>query len=401
MLIKKGQVIMIYVGIDVASQKHDCFLIRDTGEAFSDDSFTIKNDLEGYKKLHNSIKHFVESTKDSNVRIGLESTGHYCKNILLYLIKQGYQTTLINPILTNMDRKASSVRKTKNDKIDAKAICRFLDKNRNDFKPYTLLSYHTSALKSLTRQRFSLVKQQTSQKLIFQRLISVIFPEFLGLFSTNYGESVLKILYSYPTPKKLSRAHISSLNKLLHGRCKTSAYDLIRLAKNSIGQSEDYLGFELQHTIDMIRFYQSQIEIYNKQIEFVLMETEYGNIITSIPGVGTITGAMILSEIGDINNFSSPNQLLAYAGLDPSVYESGNFESSHNKPSKRGSKYLRWAIHQASSGIWKWDKTFNNYYFKKIHEGKHHYIAIGHIDKKLIRVIFSLLKNKKSFIPQK
>lgn len=143
----------------------------------------------------------MESTKDSNVRIGLESTGHYSKNILLYLIKQGYQTTLINPILTNMDRKASTVRKTKTDKIDAEAICKFLDKNRFDFKPYTLLSYHIDALKSLTRQRFSLVKQMTQQKLIFQRLVNVIFPELLSHFSNDYGESVLNILYSYPTPK--------------------------------------------------------------------------------------------------------------------------------------------------------------------------------------------------------
>lgn len=397
----KGQDIMIYVGIDVASQKHDCFLLKDTGEVFSKTSFTIKNDFEGYKKLHNSILQFVESTKDSNVRIGLESTGHYSKNILLYLIKQGYQTTLINPILTNMDRKASTVRKTKTDKIDAEAICKFLDKNRFDFKPYTLLSYHIDALKSLTRQRFSLVKQMTQQKLIFQRLVNVIFPEFLSHFSNDYSESVLNILYSYPTPKKLAKAHKESITKLLHGRCKITSSEILELAKSSIGQSEEYLGFELKHTIDMIRFYQSQIEIYNKQIEIELNETVYGKIITSIPGVGVITGAMIISEIGDINNFTTSDQLLAYAGLDPSVYESGKFESSHNKPSKRGSKYLRWAIHQASSVIWQHDNTFKDYYLKKIKEGKHHYVAIGHIDKKLIRVIFSLLKNKSMFIPQK
>lgn len=397
----KGQDIMIYVGIDVASKKHDCFIMRDTGEVFSKKSFTILNDNEGYKKLHNSIKQFVESTKDSNVRIGLESTGHYCKNILLYLIKQGYQTTLINPILTNMDRKASSVRKTKTDSIDAEAICRFLDKNRLDFKPYTLLSYHIDALKSLTRQRFSLVKQQTAQKLIFQRLLNVIFPEFSSLFSTVYGESSLNILYSYPTPKKLARAHTTSIDGLLHHKSNVTAIEIIEAAKKSIGQSEEYLGFELKHTIDMIRFYQSQIDIYNQQIEHELMQTEYGQIITSIPGVGIITGAMIISEIGDINKFRTPHQLLAFAGLDPSVYESGDFSSPNNKPSKRGSKYLRWAIHQVSSGIWKWDKTFKDYYDKKIKEGKHHYVAIGHIDKKLVRVIFSLLKNKKSFVPQK
>lgn len=391
---------MIYVGIDVASNKHDCFIMRDTGEVFSKKSFTITNDFEGYKKLHNSIKNFVESTKDSNVRIGLESTGHYSKNILLYLIKAGYQATLINPILTNMDRKASSVRKTKTDTIDAEAICRFLDKNQLDFKPYTLVSYHIDALKSLTRQRFSLVKQQTTQKLIFQRLLNVIFPEFVGLFSSVYVESSLNILYAYPTPKKLAKAHVSSIDKLLHHKSNITANRLIEIAKSSIGQSEDYLAFELKHTIDMIRFYQSQIEIYNKQIEHELMQTEYGSIITSIPGVGVITGAMIISEIGDINNFNNPYQLLAFAGLDPSVYESGNFSSSNNKPSKRGSKYLRWAIHQVSSSIWKWDKTFKAYYERKIQEGKHYYVAIGHIDKKLVRVIFSLLKNKTSFIPQ-
>lgn len=397
----KGQDTMIYVGIDVASKKHDCFIMRDTGEVFSKKAFTIKNDIEGYKKLHNSINQFVESTKDSNVRIGLESTGHYSKNILLYLIKQGFQATLINPILTNMDRKASSVRKTKTDTIDAEAICKFLDKNRLDFKPYTLLSYHIDALKSLTRQRFSLVKQQTSQKIIFQRLINVIFPEFSGLFSSVYVESALNILYAYPTPRRLARAHVSSIDKLLHHNSSVTAAKIIEKAKNSIGQSEEYLGFELKHTIDMIRFYESQVEIYNKQIEHELSQIDYGKIITSISGVGIITGAMIISEIGDINNFQTPHQLLAFAGLDPVVNQSGEFESSHNKPSKRGSKYLRWAIHQVSAGIWKWDKTFKEYYDKKIKEGKHHYVAIGHIDKKLVRVIFSLLKNKKSFIPQK
>ena len=163
-----------------------------------------------------------------------------------------------------MDRKASSVRKTKNDKIDAEAICRFLDKNRFDFKPYTLLSYHIDALKSLTRQRFTIVKQQTQQKLIFQRLVNVIFPEFLSLFSSDYTESVLNLLYAYPTPEKMARAHKSSIDKLLHHRCSVTASKIIEIAKSSIGQSEDYLGFELQHTIDMIRF--SQYEIKTGQV---------------------------------------------------------------------------------------------------------------------------------------
>ena len=153
------------------------------------------------------------------------------------MIKAGYQTTLINPILTNMYRKASFIRKTKTDTIDAEVICRFLDKNRLDFKPYTLVSYHTDALKLLTRQRFSLVKQQTTQKLIFQRLLNVIFSEFLGLFSSLYVESSQNILYAYPTPKKLAKAHVSSIDKILHHKSNITASKLIEIAKASIGQS--------------------------------------------------------------------------------------------------------------------------------------------------------------------
>ena len=200
---------MIYVGIDVASNKHDCYLMNDKAEVYSS-SFTISNDEEGYKKLHNSIKDFVKQTNDSNVRIGLESTGHYSTNILLYFVKANYKVMLINPLLTNMDRKATTVRKTKTDKVDARGICMFLDRNKNDFKPYTLISYHKNALKSLSRERFSLVKDFSKQKIKLQRLINVVFPEYLNFFSDLYTSSSLDLLYAYPTPKLMKRAKLSS-----------------------------------------------------------------------------------------------------------------------------------------------------------------------------------------------
>ena len=235
---------MIYVGIDVASNKHDCFLMNDLGEVYSS-AFTISNDEEGYKKLHNAITSFVKQTNDSNVRIGLESTGHYSNNILLYFVKLNYKVMLINPLLTNMDRKATTVRKTKTDKVDARGICMFLDRNRNDFKSYTLISYHKNALKSLSRERFSIIKDYAKQKIKLQRLINIVFPEYLTFFSTLYTASSLNLLYDYPTPNLMKRAKESSISKHLHGRCNITAKEIQSKAASSIGQSSDYYAFEI------------------------------------------------------------------------------------------------------------------------------------------------------------
>ncbi len=387
---------MIYVGIDVASTKHDCYLETDNGEVFSK-PFEVDNNKSGYEKLHKNIQRFMESTNDSNVRIGLESTGHYSKNILLYLVNKGYSVAHINPILTNMERKSTTVRKTKTDKVDSVAICRFLDKNRIDFKPYTLQLYHIEAMKSLSRQRFSLVKQRSLYKITLHRFLTIVFPEFIGLFSNLYVESSLRILEAYPTPNKIVSARETTLNKLIHSRSSVTAKQLKELALNSIGQTDDYLGFQIVQIIKQLRFIDEQINAYEKEIEITM--NKYGEKIMSIPGVSYVTGALILSEIGDISNFSSADKLLAFAGLDPSVYQSGNFEAN-NKISKRGSKYLRWAIHQAAAVIWRFDKTFEDYYKMKKASGKHHYVIIGHIDKKLVRVIYSILKNNKEFEPK-
>ena len=389
---------MIYVGIDVASNKHDCFLINEKRGTYSS-VFTISNDLEGFKKLHKAILDFVKQTNDSNVRIGLESTGHYSNNILLYFVKLNYQVMLINPLLTNMDRKATTVRKTKTDKVDARGICMFLDRNKTDFKPYTLISYHKDALKSLSRERFSLIKDYSKQKLKLQRLITIVFPEYLSFFSNLYIPSSINLLYSYPTPKLMSRAKLSSISNFIHGKCKINAQTIKDKATNSIGQSSDYYAFEIKSVIDALRFYEKQIESYNNQIKTIM--DEIGKNIMSIPGISYINGALILSEIGDINNFESADKLLAYAGLDPSVYQSGKYDANQLTISKRGSKYLRYAIHLASNIIWQHDNTFNEYYQKKLNEGKHHFVILGHIDKKLVRVIYSILKNNTSFTPLK
>ncbi len=389
---------MIYVGIDVASRKHDCYMMSDNHK--NNKLIKFENNAIGFKTLIDAIDDFSKKTGDDKIRIGLESTGIYSHNILQHLVKNGYNTMLINPLLTNMERKSSSVRKTKTDKIDAKSICMFLVRNQ-DFRPYTTESYHNLSLKSLSRRRISLVKQLTKEKQQLNALITVMFPEYLDVFCSLYGNASLEVLIRYSTPDKIARARIDTLTKLIHKASKghhgrETAQKIKLLAQSTIGDYRNVFGFEVNFLIQRIRLFQSQIKEYTLIIKEMMIE--HCPKILTVPGIGYVTGAIIIGEIGDISRFTSPDQLLAFAGLDPCVYQSGNYNADNVSISKRGSRYLRWAMHIVSSIIIHNDLNFNAYYTKKREEGKHHFVALGHVSKKLIRVIFSLLKYDKSYI---
>jgi len=390
---------MIYVGIDVASKKHDCFIMSDKDKN-ANMLITINNDIEGFNKLKETICDFMAET-DDKVRIGLESTGHYSHNILHYLVREGFDTMLINPLLTNMERKASSVRKTKTDTIDAKSICMFLTRNK-EFKPYTIKQYHNAALKSLSRRRISLVRQLSKQKVQLHMLITLTFPEYLKVFSSLYVNTSLELLHQYSIPSVFAKTRIDGLTNVLRKSSKgklgiQTAARIKELAANTAGDKNEFYAIQIKLAVEMIRFLNSQIKTYNDEIKSIVDEN--CPIILSIPGISYVTGGIILGEIGEISLFQSPTKLLAFAGLDPNVYQSGNYSANNLKPSKRGSSYLRWAIHISSSVIIHNDKTFASYYAKKRKEGKHHLVALGHVSKKLIRVIFSILKYDNTFIP--
>lgn len=385
---------MILVGIDVASNKHDIFIMNALGEVFNK-HFTIDNTRQGYKKLLEQISLAKEFFKDSNVRIGLESTGHYSRNILHFLILEGYDVMFINPLLTNMDQKASSVRKTKTDSIDAKAICMFLIRNQNDFKPYTLSSYHIDELKILVRQRKSLKKQLNQITNQLHAFLDQAFPEYHTVFKNILSNASLTLLSSYASLSELKRVRVNTLSGLLRkaskGKHGVTKAELIKtLVKDSIGIDSESLSLSIKQSVQTIRTIQSQIDLINQLLEHHITESK--TTLLSIPGIGTQTGAIILAEIGDINRFKSDDALLAYAGLDPSVYQSGNYEGNF-KISKRGSSILRWAIFQAAKVAVIHDPVFKAYYEKKKSEGKHYLTIIGHVTKKLLRVIRSILKN--------
>ena len=313
------------------------------------------------------ILNLTEKLNDSNVRIGLESTGHYSHNILHYLVGSGFDTMLINPLLTNMERKASSVRKTKTDTIDAKSICMFLMRNQ-EFKPYTIASYHSRSLKSLSRRRFSLVKQMSKHKQELHVLVATVFPEYLSVFSKLHINVSLEILHKYSIPANIAKARIDGLTNTIkkhsHGYHGQKTASIIKeLAKTTIGDKDELYAFQIKLCVEIIRTLDNQIKAYESQIRKI-MDT-HCPVILSVPGISYVTGASIVGEIGDISRFKSQHKLLAFAGLDPAVYQSGNYDANKLTVSKRGSSYLRWAFHTAASIIIHYDSTFADYYSKK------------------------------------
>jgi transposase len=294
-----------------------------------------------------------------------------------------------------MDRKAASVRKTKTDAIDAKSICMFLIRNQNDFKPYTLSSYHIDELKTLVRQRKSLKTQINKEMNLLHAYVIQSFPEYYKIFKKINSKASIEVLSHYASLSDFKRVRLETLKELIRKSSKghhglIEAQMIKELPLSSIGIDSSALSFSIKQTIDRILMIDDQVRDIEREIVHHVDDSK--TTLLSVPGVGYTTGAIILAEIGDIHRFKTDDQLLAFAGLDPSVYQSGNFEGNY-KISKRGSSILRFAIYHVAQAAVKFDPIFKAYYLKKKSEGKRHRVIIGHVTKKILRVIRSILKN--------
>ncbi len=388
---------MILVGIDVAKDKHDCFIMTNDGEILFK-PFTITNNLDGFSELYQKIS----STTDdfSKIKVGLEATGHYSYNILGYLLDKGLTTFVINPLHTNLYRKSLSLRKTKTDKVDSQTIATMLMSDVN-LKSYSNTLYHNEELKSLTRYRFDKVKQRAKLKTSITRLVNILFPELETLVSSLHLATVYALLSEFPSANSIATSNLTRLSNLLinssKGRFNKEKAILFReTARNSIGSNMPAKSLELKHTINSIYQLTEQIDEIEAEIEAIMKHID--SPILSIPGIGMTMGSIIIAEIGDFSAFSSPDKILAFAGLSPSTYQSGQLYSTHAKMEKRGSKYLRYALFNATKAVCTWDETFANYLSKKRLEGKHYNVAISHACKKLIRIIYHLEKNDEIYI---
>ena len=377
---------MIYVGIDVAKEKHDCCILGSDGEILFS-PFTIQNTLQGFDELYEKIWSLTSDM--SEIKVGLEATGHYHLNLLRSLLDNGLPSFVINPLHTNLYRKGQSLRKTKTDKVDAASIAMMLLTDRT-LKPYSDTSYHNEELK----------QERARLKTSVSRLVNILFPELEKLVPSLHMASVYTLLSEFPGASFISAAHLTRLKHLLHDASKgrygrDMAVSIRDAASSSIGSVLPAKSLELKHTLHLIEVLTEEIDEIEDAINSIM--DAIASPITTIPGLKNRMGAMILAEIGDFSRFDSPDQILAYAGLSPTTYQSGQLTSSYAHMEKRGSRYLRYALFNATRYACIWDPTFKAYLAKKRAEGKHYYVAISHACKKLVRVIYRMQLTGESY----
>ena len=382
-------ILIYYVGIDISKYKHDFCIISNTGEIIVENS-SFENNKKGFQFLLDQLKPYNKS----NVHIAFEATGHYSLNLELFLIDQGYSFMKMNPLVIHQFLKARSLRRTKTDKADSITIANYL--MSVPYKPNSDLLYHTYTLKSLCRSREQLIKERSKFEVLLTNELDKTFPELKPFFMDKISTTLLYIVDKYKNINHISlMKDYDSLRKISRGKFSYVNFAKLKeLAKNSIGHFDENTDLLISTYVSLINDFNNKIDPINKQISTIIKELNPRML--TIPGLGEISAATILSEYGDINNFSSPSKMLAFAGLEPSIIQSGTLVSN-GKMVKHGSGHLRYSIMNIAMTILRYSPQFYDYYLKKRSEGKSHRVALSHVCKKLIRVIYTLEKNNINF----
>lgn len=387
---------MIYVGIDIAKLNHFASAISSDGEILIE-PFKFSNDADGFQLLASKLE--ALALQDDSLIIGLESTAHYGDNLVRYLVASYFKVCVLNPIKTSSMRK-NNIRKTKTDKVDTYIIAKTL-MMQDSYRFVTFYDLDLMDLKQLGRFRQKTIKQRTRLKIQLTSYVDQVFPELQYFFKSGlHQKAVYALLKEAPTPQDIASMHMTHLSHLLvttsHGHFKKEqAKELRVLAQKSVGANDSSLSIQITHTIAQIELLDSQLNSVEAEMTEIMKFND--SVLMTIPGIGYINGGMILGEIGDIHRFSSPGKLLAFSGLDPSVYQSGNFQAKRTRMSKRGSRTLRYALINAAHNVVKNNATFKAYYDAKMAEGRTHYNALGHCAGKLVRVIWKILTDNVEF----
>lgn len=387
---------MFYVGIDIAKNNHEAAILSDSGELIGS-TLKIANSTVGAQKLLNGL--VKAGVPTDNAVIGMEATGHYWLAIYSFLVGQGYTVKVINPIVTDAYRNMS-VRKAKTDQIDAVVIAKVL--RLGEYKESPTANEQTLALRQLCRFRAYEVDLCSDLKRKSIALLDQIFPEYAKLFSDTFGVASREVLLNYSTPEELSQINTRKLTNLLDkaskGRFgKDKALQLKDVAAHSLGITiaTDAFAFQLRQLLEQISFIEDQVEELDLKIAAYLEQTD--SYITTIPGIGPVLGAVILSEVGNISRFEDGKKLVAYAGIDAAVSQSGDFEGTQMHMSKRGSPYLRRALYTAAGVAAFHDPELSAYYQRLRKRGKHHGVAVGAIARKLCYIVYSVLSENRPY----
>lgn len=387
-----------FLGIDIAKTNHVASLIGADGSVVIR-AIKFKNSNEGYTKLLNTIQNKLNDL--SNINIAMEATGHYWLSLYSALVDDGFNVSVYNPYQIKSYRGAYNNRKQKNDIIDSIIIADYL--RVFGMKDSKLPQEDLMALKQFTRFRSNIVENVSSIKVQVIGLLDKVFPEYKDFFCDVFGVTSKQILLNCPTPDDIIRISTTKLANLLSKNSrgkfgKDDALNMKEVAKSSFGIkfTTDACSFEIKQLINQVIFLESQLEDVDKQISELYNKLD--SHLLSVPGIGIKLAPTILAEIGDINNFDKPSKLIAFAGVDPSENQSGNKLSTNNKLSKWGSPYLRHAIYTASLVAISNEPKLRSYYDKKINEGKHHFVALAGISRKLLTIIYYILKEDRDYI---
>ncbi len=387
---------MYFIGIDISKYKHDCCIISAADQKVVT-KFTFKNNKSGFDELLTIINSLSNS---EDVKIGFESTAHYALNLELFLEKSLLTFMEVNPVLISEYKKSKTLRRTKTDSVDCESIARWL--MTVEYKPHSKGFYHAYSLKSLTRLRDRLIRQRSFYLVKITNVLDHTFPEFKPFFNERLSKTALYLLENYGSAEKI--AHMNSvsyekLRSLSRGKFSPQQFlQLKELATNTVGVNNSIFDVELNSLLSLYKSLVKEIDAIEKEINKLIEEVHPHYM--SIPGIGPLSAAVIYSEYGDISNFSSPSQMLAFAGIEPGINESGT-ESHGGRMVKRGSSQLRYTLINCCLPLIRFDMTFATYYAKKRGEGKPHRVAITHVAKKLIRVIYALEKQDTDFSSQK
>ena len=377
---------MLYIGIDISKYKHDCIVVDDAGVIIRN-AFSFDNSRAGFDQFTEMYRSLdPKETK----RIGFEATGHYQDNFKVYLERSGIEFMELNALLVHKFKNSQTLRGVKTDKTDARLIASYL--SSIEFKPYPKISYHTLALRSLCKRHFDLINERTKYLIRITNFLDRTFPEFKESINGNIkSKTAMYILRNYGIPSKIANINAQSyenIRKCSYGKFSVAKFNGLReLARNTVGFSYETDLFEIRSLLRVYDTLQDEISLVENEITTHL--SKINSHIPSILGIGKVSAASIIAEIEDVSRFDSPNKILAFAGLDPRIYQSGTQEF-RGRMNKKGSVVLRRVLTNCAESVLMYNPAFYAYYRRKRDEGKPHRVAISHVARKLVRIIYML-----------
>lgn len=382
---------MFFVGIDIAKKSHEVAAIDGKGNIVIK-PFKFSNSMKGFEKLLTALRSLSDDLSD--LELGMEATGHYWLNLYTRLVECGYTVHVINPVQSDALR-GLYIRQTKNDAKDAFIIAELIRFGR--YSETSLTDGDLIALRELTRQRFYLVDCVSDAKRKVISFIDKIFPEYQTLFSDTFGVTSLELLSHYTSPDVIAELDTELFSDFLRSVSKgrfglQKAREIQSLAKNTFGSFlfADSATLAIRQFLQQIRLLEEQIAELDEYIADKL--STFDTQLTTIVGVGNTLAAVFVAEIGDINRFDAPDKLAAFAGIDPSVRQSGEFNGTCCRMSKRGSPYLRRAFWLAAVAGIRTNAALRALYDKKRSQGKAHAVAVSVVMRKLCNIVYAVMK---------